>query len=111
MADLEGVIAEMVGIEARLEENRRQLVRATDTLAGIANRDEVQRLHKIITRLGDLLWDLGWGLPASRRDAQVRFRDLLKIAIEQVDAGQTDARGHYQHHSPEEIARARSAGS
>ena len=34
--DVEGVVAELVGIEAALEDLRRRLVRATDTLGGIA---------------------------------------------------------------------------
>ncbi len=34
--DVEGVVAELVGVEAALEQTRRRLVRTTDTLGGIA---------------------------------------------------------------------------
>lgn len=95
---LEGMVAELVGIEAEIESNRRRLVKATDTLAGITRLDEVQRLKKIITRTGDLIWHLGWGNPQNYNEAQKRYRELVAMATQDVDDGQTDPYGHYQYH-------------
>ena len=39
--DVEGVVAELVGVEAALEQVRRRLVKATDTLGGVARLSSI----------------------------------------------------------------------